>query len=459
MILDPWLPVKFEILPKVQTGRLLFAGISYQIVQTNGLSSKALIVWPQVAEGWIAAGLIERSALTPIHFGDEQWLALATDDHYLLPLEAMPKPSGKTEARGFAQALQRTRALAPELDLGSSIYVESLRRFLPVQENKARVADEVILGRYLTGGVEVSCYARDRLARLAPWVPAADLRDICMEAGLPAPPDVVEGPSGNAQNEPSENNGEGQAEAGPAKEFSLPGRRDLQAFLHEHVIDIVQHPERYRALGVDFPGAIVLYGPPGSGKTFAVETLVSYLKWPSYAIDSNSIGSPYIHATGQKIADIFEQAFSHAPCAIVIDEMEAFLADRHGGGQHRLEEVAEFLRLIPEAQKKHVLVIGMTNRIDTIDKAILRRGRFDHLIRVDLPVESEITELIQALLAGRPCEENLSLAGAIRYLVGRPLSDSAFFVREAARLAARSGKAKIDDISIAQALRTMTQAN
>src|SRR3546814_4679902 len=85
-----------------------------------------------------------------------------------------------------------------------------------------------------------------------------------------------------------------------------------------------------------------------------------------FSIDSGSIGSPFIHETGKKIAEAFEQAVKVSPAVVVIDEIDAFLAarDSSAGGQHRVEEVAEFLRSIPKAAENKVLVIGMTNRLE-----------------------------------------------------------------------------------------------
>jgi len=198
----------------------------------------------------------------------------------------------------------------------------------------------------------------------------------------------------------------------------------------------------------------VLHGPPGCGKTFAVDRLVDFLGWPNFQIDASSIASPYIHETSRKVSQIFDNAKQSAPSVLVIDEMEAFLADREiGSGHHRVEEVAEFLRRIPEATKNEVLVVAMTNRVDMVDPAILRRGRFDHVIKVDFAREAEILALLEQLLSSLPKNDNVELAYFSKHLAGRPLSDVAFVVREGARLAARSGKERLDQESLLAALR------
>ena len=206
-------------------------------------------------------------------------------------------------------------------------------------------------------------------------------------------------------------------------------------------------------MGIGFPSPVVLHGPPGCGKTYAVERLVEYLGWPCLQIDASSVASPYIHDTSKKIADVFEQAIEQAPSVIVIDEMDAFLADRQSGGeQHRVEEVAEFLRRIPQAQQHRVLILGMTNRIDIIDPAILRRGRFDHIVKVDYAREEEVQALLNTLLATLPKEGDLDVEGLARELANRPLSDVTYVVREAARLAARAGQLTLTQRNLQAAL-------
>lgn len=140
--------------------------------------------------------------------------------------------------------------------------------------------------------------------------------------------------------------------------------------------------------------------------------------------------------------------------------MESFLSDRRSGsssGLHHVEEVAEFLRRIPEATKKKVLIIAMTNLIEMIDPAILRRGRFDHIIEVGMPSREEVASLLNTLLSKLPKTEDLNIDKILNILTGKPLSDSAFVIREAARLAAKAGKKGLDQDSIILALNSLPQ--
>ena len=246
-----------------------------------------------------------------------------------------------------------------------------------------------------------------------------------------------------------------------ARQFQLSGRPLLEAFINEHVIDIIENTERYRTLGIEFPTAIILHGPPGCGKTFAVERLVEHLDWPIYYIDSNSVGSPYIHQTSRKVGEVFDKAMDAAPSIIAIDEMESYLSDRQfheSTGLHHVEEVAEFLRRIPEATKRQVLVIGMTNRLEMIDSAILRRGRFDHIVKVGMPSATEVSDLIESLLAKVPVKGEIDTREAVMALTKRALSDAAHVVREAARLAGRAGKRSVDAESLRQAVASLPPA-
>jgi len=461
MALDAWLPIGHRLPDGAISKATLFDGPGWQILRTRG-DGRALLASNDLANRWIETGLIEAGVFDAFDFRGQRLLSISSGpSHVLTPVSEAELPGTKSDALAFAIALRSTRAIDRNTGLQDAIYLEKIGRLLPTFSISSRTDDAVVLGYWLTGGVNFSVQSFRRLTQMLNWLSEQDLREIVTAAGLgtaEAQPPELSGtfkggiPANHrfAERPPEERRPGGQREG---RTFELPGRPELATFFNEHVVDIVHNRERYEALGIRFPSALVLHGPPGCGKTFAVEQLVDFLGWPSFEIDASSVASPFIHETSRKVAEVFERAMESAPSVLVIDEMEAFLADREiGAGHHRVEEVAEFLRRIPEASKNEVLIVAMTNRIEMIDPAILRRGRFDHIIKVDYASEDEVLSLLEKLLAELPKETNVNPIAFASQLAGRPLSDVAFVVREGARLAARSGKDRIDQDSLLAAL-------
>ena len=451
---DSWLPIGFALPDGTRCGRPLHADAHWQILDARD-GGKALIVTEDLFAKWAAAGLTGEAEFPVFSFGSDSFRELfCASDQMLAPLSDCRSPNNKNEALAFAAALRQTRAIDPHTPLQDAIYVAKLARLLPTFGGTAPAGDDVVLGQWLTGGAGVSVRSFRRLQQMLTWLGAQDLLDVVDSAGMGA----SEGSStfGFRAAQASDQDGVPLSDArtpsasarqggGVAsdKAFELPGRPELEAFFNEHVVDIVRNQARYKALGVGFPSAIVLHGPPGCGKTYAVEQLIEFLGWPAIQIDASAVASAFIHETSRKISDVFAKAMQIAPCVLVIDEMEAFLADREsggGGGHHRVEELAEFLRRIPEAARNEVLIIAMTNRLDMIDSAIMRRGRFDHVIKVDYAKEDEVLALLNKLLVTLPKDETIDPLPLSLRLAGRPLSDVTFVVREGARLSARAGR-------------------
>jgi hypothetical protein len=455
MALDPWLPIGHLLPDGAKARRALFEGVNWQVLETEG-GGRALLADDALANRWIAAGLVHESAMQQVRFGRRSLRGMSCGpSHDLGPISECRAPDTRAEAMAFALALKATRGIDSESPLQDALYVEKLSRLLPTYSISSRTEDDVVFGYWLSGGVPLSVTAFRRLHQTVGWLGPRHLAEIVAAAGYPSPQIDATEPNGlsSQRRTPELVSKQSSPDAAQISQFELPGRPDLAAFVNEHVIDILKNRARYKALGVDFPGAIVLYGPPGCGKTFAVEKLVEYLQWPSFQIDASSVASPYIHQTSKKVAEVFADAISSSPSVLVIDEMEAFLADREmGSGHHRVEEVAEFLRRIPEAGKNDVLVVAMTNRIDMIDPAILRRGRFDHVIKVDYASAQEIEGLLESLFSTLPIDRSVDASKLARELAGRPLSDVTFVVREGARLAARAGKDRLDEVSLNSAL-------
>ncbi len=471
MAKDLWLPKGYELADGSKIRSLLYSGDDWQVFATNS-ANNILFTRLELAAKWNESGFLDESLLGEFTFGTESFRSLISHKKYALAsVENGKSPESMVDALAFAFALKESRKLSGDASFHDAIYVEQYSRLLPTWTLTPHVDDEVILGTWVTGGVVISTDSFRRLTNLTGWMPASNLAEIIKAAGFNVPADagLLAKRKPASQTKAGEKTAIGDTDVEPEqpyshkeqaepKVFRLPGRPLLENFFNEHVIDIIFNAEKYQALGIDFPSAIVLHGPPGCGKTFAVERLVEFIDWPSYSVNSNSVGSPYIHETSKKISEIFDQAIDCAPSVIVIDEMESFLSDRRSGsssGLHHIEEVAEFLRRIPEAIKNNVLIIAMTNLIDMIDPAILRRGRFDHIIEVGMPSSVEVASLIDSLLSKLPKAEDINIDKILDALTGKALSDSAFAIREAARLAAKTGKTQLDQESIDAALNSL----
>jgi len=451
MPLEAWFPIGF-IFPSEKCSRLpLYEGVDWQIYAVEG-TEHILVAKDSLVQQWFSSKLISEGLFESFQFGDETyWSYSSSADYFLSPLSQCPSPDDKTQALAFADALRATRAIDIESSLHDAIYIEKLSRLLPAKTLSPFVDDDVVLGTWLTGGVEVSVNSFRRVSTIMNWLAPESIEEIIKRSDVQLT-DTFE----------QEVSGEPVGQDGIVKEpFELAGRSGLESFLNEHVIDIIVNKSRYKALGISFPSSVILHGPPGCGKTFAIERLVEYLGWPSFEIEASSVASPYIHETSKKVAEVFEKAMANAPSILIIDEMEAFLSDRQAGGtgSHRVEEVAEFLRRIPEANKNDVLVVAMTNHIDMIDSAIQRRGRFDHVVKVDMASEQEVLSLIEHLLEELPVKDDVEPKILAKELQGRPLSDVAFVVREGARLAARSGVSKLNQASLLKALESTPARN
>jgi cell division protease FtsH len=148
----------------------------------------------------------------------------------------------------------------------------------------------------------------------------------------------------------------------------------------------------------------------------------------------------------------FEEAKRSAPSLLILEEIDA-VAPGRGPMSHdyKVEELTEILRMIESASKHGVLVLATTNRREALDPAILRKGRFDHSVHVDYPTKEEVEHALQGMLKDRP--HNLDdLSAPSEALAGRPMSDLAWVLNEAARLTARAKRDMIEEADLSEAL-------
>jgi len=228
----------------------------------------------------------------------------------------------------------------------------------------------------------------------------------------------------------------------------VAGMNDLKALLFNDVISPLLKPEKYKKFKLSLPNGILLYGPPGCGKTFIVKKLSEELNYNFMDIKHSDVASPYIHGGVGKISKIFEIAKLNAPSIVFIDEIEGLVPKREnieGGNIYKQEEINELLMQFNDAGDNHILVVGASNRPNLIDTAILRSGRMDKRIYVPPPDHEARKELFKIYLKDIPHSKHIdfnNLANKTEYIV---CSDIELIVTEAAREAVKNELESIDE--------------
>ena len=438
--MEQWLPRGTSVGAEKRIKRMISAGEEWQIYSTNQ-DSFVLATTNFLYRKWVEQYSLPGGIFTP---ADGYMLFCSSGNYLISSLNHGPYPENNGQVEAFSIAFSTVVRLFPEVDLVDAVYLEEYSLILPGIQGGEVTPKECIYGKWLTGGVSISANSFHRIAKFMSWMPVASLNRSFELAGfevptLPAEENSSTTPIDNLR-EVSESDIIGTANV-PADKFTLVGRPSLEQFFNDNIVDIVLNQEQYKRMGISFPGATILHGPPGCGKTYAVEKLAEYLGWKRFDIDSSTIASSYIHDTSKKISEVFNAAIKAAPSILVIDEMEAFLSNRNIAGPsatHHIEEVAEFLRRIPEAISKGVLVFAMTNMIETIDPAILRRGRFDHIVEVKMASKEEILELLKMKLRELPIADDVDFESIAKKSDSHPMSDVTFVLREAGRMAVKT---------------------
>ena len=457
-----WLPRGFSISDDKRIKKVISSSENWQIYSTNQ-DTYVLAVTTALYETWLKDYSLPDGIFHEIESNEKYQVFCSKGDYLISSLENGPFPDSFGQVEAFSIAFNTTVKLFPDVDLKDAVYIEEYSLILPGTQSEEASAKDYVYGKWLTGGINISANSFERISKIMSWIPPIVLCKSFRMAGFD-----VSIPLTNDNNitELIEVNNDEEITDKPAviqtidSSFRLIGRPDLEAFFNDNIIDIVLNQEKYKRMGISFPGATILHGAPGCGKTYAVERLAEYLGWKRFDIDSSTIASSYIHDTSKKISEVFSEAIKAAPSILVIDEMEAFLSNRNmstASGTHHIEEVAEFLRKIPEAISHGVLVFAMTNMIDMIDPAILRRGRFDHIIEVKMASKEEIAAYLTAKFEELPVAEDASIDYIAESLDGHPFSDVTYILREAGKLAVKSGKDFIDKECFDKALSTLPQ--
>lgn len=235
----------------------------------------------------------------------------------------------------------------------------------------------------------------------------------------------------------------------------VAGMRPLKAMLISDVIEPLMNPEKYKKFKLGIPNGILLFGPPGCGKTFIVKKLAEELGYNFIEMNPSSVATSYVHGAVGNIGKAFEMARLQAPSIVFIDEIEGLVPKREelsSSADIKKEEINEFLLQLNNAGSSKILVVGATNRPHMIDTAILRSGRMDKRIFVGPPDLEARRDLFKICLSGRPYDKNIDfekLAKMTDFYVG---SDIELIVTEAARDAVAQDKSVVDEQMIVNAV-------
>ena len=216
------------------------------------------------------------------------------------------------------------------------------------------------------------------------------------------------------------------------------------------IVDFLKNPKKYTALGGKIPKGALLVGPPGTGKTLLAKAVAGEANVPFFSISGSDFVEMFVGVGASRVRDLFAQAKEKAPCIVFIDEIDAVgrARGKNVGFSSNDERENTLNQLLTEMDgfgtNSGVIVLAATNRADILDKALMRAGRFDRQIHVDLPELKEREEIFQVHMKGLKIAEDFDLEFMAKHTPGFSGADIANVCNEAALTAARKDKKEID---------------
>ena len=218
----------------------------------------------------------------------------------------------------------------------------------------------------------------------------------------------------------------------------------------QEIVDFLKKPEKYTNLGGKIPKGALLVGPPGTGKTLLAKAVAGEAGVPFFSLSGSEFVEMFVGVGASRVRDLFQQAKAKAPCIIFIDEIDAIGRARSktaamGGNDERESTLNQLLTEMDGfGTNSGIIIMAATNRADILDKALLREGRFDRQIHVDLPDLNERKEIFMVHLKPLKIDETVEVAQLARQTPGFSGADIANVCNEAALIAARNNKEWVD---------------
>ena len=247
------------------------------------------------------------------------------------------------------------------------------------------------------------------------------------------------------------------AEQSTGKSFAdVAGQDEAKTSLVE-IIDFLNHPEKYTAIGAKLPKGALLVGPPGTGKTLLAKAVAGEAKVPFFSLSGSEFVEMFVGVGASRVRDLFKQAVDNAPCIVFIDEIDAIGKSRDnalGGSNDEREQTLN--QLLAEMDgfdsSKGVVILAATNRPEVLDKALLRPGRFDRRIIVDLPDQEGRVAILKVHARDVIMEENVDLDVIARSTPGASGADLENIINESALRAVRAKKSRVSQVELDEAV-------
>ena len=216
------------------------------------------------------------------------------------------------------------------------------------------------------------------------------------------------------------------------------------------IVDFLKNPKKYTDLGGRIPKGVMLSGPPGTGKTLLAKAVAGEAKVPFFSLSGSDFVEMFVGVGASRVRDLFKQAKEKSPCIIFIDEIDAIGRARGknnftGGNDERENTLNQLLTEMDGfGTNEHVIVMAATNRADILDRALMRAGRFDRIIYVDLPELNEREAIFGVHLKEIKTNKSVDVALLSKQTPGFSGADIANVCNEAALIAARKNKKSVD---------------
>ena len=224
----------------------------------------------------------------------------------------------------------------------------------------------------------------------------------------------------------------------------------------EEIVDFLKDPQKYMKVGARIPKGVLLVGPPGTGKTLLAKAVAGEAGGPFFSISGSDFVEMFVGVGASRVRDLFEDAKKNAPCIVFIDEIDAVARRRGtgmGGGHDEREQTLNQLLVEMDGfgVNEGIIVMAATNRVDILDPAILRPGRFDRKVGVGRPDVQGREEILKVHAAKKPLGEDVDLQELARTTAGYTGADLENLMNEAAILTAKDGRYFITQSDVRQA--------